>query len=378
VNGITYTGSAGLSALAALPINSAVAAYGTLADLSTITPTFNATAVYGGASLESPLLDYFTGSVSERSGNTISLRGVSYQSPLGYTYVYPVATATIDDTVIVSEDGVAAAKPTLADISAGSLITISDTASVSTTNLLTMDATDGQVRLQPSQFVGTVQSTSANGLEAAWGSLNNWASDAYIFTGATTPAVNPKAYQINTGSLSLAGLAAGDLVQVSGMVAPYGSAPPNFIASSLIPTADLQQQLVIEWTDGGVYKPFTSATSAGLVVNLADPAINASQAFIRTGQTTVPLSTLAASPLITVTGAQGQLLFAIGSDTATDGVQIYNSYAPFLNYVVSNLGAKNTTDKIYRLVAYGHYNSASNTFVVTRIYVALQETTAVA
>ena len=62
-----YTGPAGLAALGALPINSSVAAYGTLGDLSTITPTFNATQVYAGTSLESELGEYVLGTVTSRS-----------------------------------------------------------------------------------------------------------------------------------------------------------------------------------------------------------------------------------------------------------------------------------------------------------------------
>ena len=67
VNGVTYTGVDGLDGIQVQGINVPIAAYGTLGDLSGITPTFNATSVYAGTSLESPLEDHIQGVIASRT-----------------------------------------------------------------------------------------------------------------------------------------------------------------------------------------------------------------------------------------------------------------------------------------------------------------------
>ena len=61
---------------------------------------------------------------------------------------------------------------------------------------------------------------------------------------------------------------------------------------------------------------------------------------------------------------------AIGNTTLTTGVSVFNSIGGFVAALNSTF---NGTAKIYRLVAVGQYNSASNKFVAARISVALQE-----
>ena len=53
------------------------------------------------------------------------------------------------------------------------------------------------------------------------------------------------------------------------------------------------------------------------------------------------------------------------------GVTVYNSASAFASALTTTF---NGTNKIFRLVAVGQYNSASNTFVASRIDVSLQET----
>ena len=96
---------------------------------------------------------------------------------------------------------------------------------------------------------------------------------------------------------------------------------------------------------------------------------------IRTGPATLdlkpppPASPL--SPLITTTGAnQSNLELSIGSTTLTSGISVFHSASAFAGALSSTL---NGTNKIYRLVAVGQLNAAANTFVASRISVALYE-----
>jgi len=163
---------------------------------------------------------------------------------------------------------------------------------------------------------------------------------------------------------------AGELLQVQGSITPFGAAPPDFTARAVTPGPSSLQTLVVSWANGGSTAPFTSVSSTGLVVNLADANLGSTHE-IRTGPAALDLKSLPASPLITTTGAdQSNLRLAVGSSTLTKGISVYNSASAFATAVNSSFTG---TYKIFRLVAYGQYDSASNTFVAARINVALHE-----
>jgi len=124
--------------------------------------------------------------------------------------------------------------------------------------------------------------------------------------------------------------------------------------------------------NGRATKPFTSISSTGLVVDLANADLGSIH-FIRTGPATLDLKSLPQSPLITWVGAPpSQLVLAIGSGTLTTGISIFNEADEFVSAVND---AFNGSNKIFRLVAYGQYNATTNTFVAARINVALEEVT---
>lgn len=381
INGTTYTGTAGLNALAPVQESTPIVVYGTLDNLSGITPTFNATEVYVGSSQESPLYEYLTGVVSARSGDTLTLSGVSYLQPNGtYEYVASSGPVVIGANTIISQDGVANPHVTATSVSVGQQVKVSGQAAVnsSTGALIGMDATAGQVRLQPTNAWGTPTAVGAGSvtldLLSLGGFPGGFAPAGFDFAGTGSSASNDAsaaAYVVNTGSLDTSALTAGMPVLANGIVTPFGSAPPDFTASAITPGSSTLQTLVVEWTNGGSAAPFSSNTAAGLTVNLSDANLGATH-YIRTGPTTVDLKTLPASPLITSVGAdQSNLDLAVGSATLSTGVSMFGSAASFVTGVNSAL---NGTNKVYRLVAYGQYDAASNTFVAARIHVAIVET----
>src|ERR1700694_3151001 len=153
INGVAYTGAAGLTAMASLPENTPTAAYGTLGDLSGITPGFHATAVYVGTSLESPLADHIRGVVSARSGNTLTVRGATLVTRFGVVAIRN-ATVTLGSATVVSEDGVAASGLTPLSVSVGQQLDVSGQSAFDTSGNLSMDATAGQGRLPPNPLWG--------------------------------------------------------------------------------------------------------------------------------------------------------------------------------------------------------------------------------
>jgi len=373
INGVTYTGAAGLTALSQLTENTAVAAYGTLGDLANITPSFTATAVYGGTSLESPLADYITGVVSSRVGDTLEVIGGTYLTPTGTTSFFANLPVLVGSGTLVSEDGVAAGGLTVDSISAGQQINVSGQPVVNSAGALTsLDATAGQVRLQSTRLWGTLNSASAGSASLDVLSIENYPISAFYFAGAAAGgrAANPAAYVLDTGALNESAVAPGTLLQVDGVATPFGSAPPDFTVSAITPGSATQQELVIEW-NSGASQPFTSVDAAGIVIDAKNADLGTTH-YIRTGSVKVDLDTLPHYPVITTVGAdQSNLQLAIGSTGLTTGISVYNEPDGFADAVSKDLdGGSNV---IYRLIASGQYDSASNTFIASRIHVALYE-----
>jgi len=368
INGVVYTGSAALAVIAQQPQTTPLAVYGTLGNLSGVTPTFNATEVYFGTSQESQLAYYLTGTITARSSNTITLRSADFVTPLGVTSYVNSVPVTLGNGTAVFEDGIATPGLTTADISVGQQITVAgQTVLNSTGGLGSIDATAGFVRLRPTTLWGTQNIDGTLDLL----SLGRFAPAALNFagTGGSGHDAAPGAYVVDMSAVPPGPvIPTGELLQVQGKVARFGAAPPDFAARTATPGPSSLQTLVVDWTGAGSTAPFTSISSSGLVLKLTDPALGTTHE-IRTGPASLDLKSLPASPLITTTGADpSHLQLAIGSITLTKGISVYNSAVPFASAVTATFNGSN---KIFRLVACGQYDSVSNTFVASRIYVAL-------
>lgn len=311
------------------------------------------------------------GVVAARNGNSIVVQGAFLVSRNGVTHFAATATATVGSNTIVSQDGVAAAGLSTASISVGQQLDIGGQGAISTAGNVSIDATAGQVRLTPTQVWGTLNSATPGSASLAAETFGNFPSTDFNFSGTNVggTSAQPGDYILNTGSVDLSATAPGTLLQADGFVTPFGTAPPNFTSTSIFDGTATQQKLVIEWP-AGVTAPFTSSSAAGQVVNLSNTALGAVH-YIRTGPQELDLLSLPASPLITTVGApQGDLQLAIGSVTLKSGISMYSSAAAFASAIAATF---NGTNKLYRLVAVGQYNSATNTFVASGITLALHE-----
>jgi len=373
INGVIYTGAAGLAAMSNLEVSTPIASYGTLGNLSTITPAFNATAVYAGTALESPLAGYLTGTVAAVNGDTLSLHGATYVASIsdgggeGYLATVPV---TISAATTVTEDGVVASGLSTKSVSVGQVINVSGQASLDSNNNLVMDATAGAIRLQPTTVWGTLNSAAAGSMSLDVLSLGGFEPAAFDFAGTGTSAANDalaSSYEVDTGTLNESTVTAGTLLQATGLVAPFGSAPPDFTAASVTLGSAAPQTLVVEWDNGGAASPFSSASSSGLVVNLANADLSSTIHYIGTGPARTDLKSLPASPTI-VFAASGLLTLAVGNDAA---LSVFNSAAGFASALATTL---NGTNLVYRLVCVGQYSDATNTFTATGVVVNLQTT----
>ena len=151
---------------------------------------------------------------------------------------------------------------------------------------------------------------------------------------------------------------AGTLVRIDGFPTPFGTAPPDFSATDVIPGSSEPADLVVQWNSGaGTTTPFTSYDTGSLALNLA----NADVAQVLIGPQTI---TLSGTPAITISGGTQ---FAIGN--STNGVSMFSTSSAF----VTDLGTTlNGSASVFRVVAVGSYDSATNTFTASRLEVALE------
>jgi hypothetical protein len=371
INGLAYKGSAGLAALQSLQVSTPIASYGTLADFSTITPTFNATAVYAGSALESPLADYVTGTVSSVSGGNLVVTGASYVTRIGVPSYFSSVPVKVGSSTPVSEDGVGTSGISTQSISVGQRVNIAGQTTTDANNNVYIDATtEGAVRLQPTPLWATLNSAAPGSMSLDVLAFNGLQPSVLNFAGTGSSAANnavPAAYAVSTGTLDESATPAGTLLQTFGTVTPFGSAPPDFTAASVTLGSATPQTLVVEWVNGGAASPFSSASATGLVINLANAHLSTTNRYIATGPQKTDITTLPASPSI-VFASGVPLTLSIGNDV---GVAVFNSTSSFATELAATLNGVNL---VYRLVCVGQYSSSTNTFTATQVAVNLQTT----
>ncbi|MGH8202879.1 MAG: hypothetical protein ACREVO_21365 [Steroidobacteraceae bacterium] len=375
VNGTVMTGATGLSAVSNLASNTPIEAYGSLGAMSAITPGLTATAVYAGTAVSNGQYEHVRGIVSSISGNTLKLIGATYlyyagycQSNLCFTY-FPTLTVNVGPATVVTEDGATVSGLSTKSISVGSQIDAVGVNSTPTNAVPTLDVTQGLVRLQSTPLWGTLTAGTSASATLELLSLGNTdfaaSSSNFNFAGTGTSSANTAtaaSYEVNTTGASTgadqSATAAGTLVRVDGFPTPYGSAPPDFVATDVIAGSSYPANLVIEWGNGaGTTAPFTSDDSASLALNLA----NESVAEVETGGQSIQLT---GTPAVTISGATQ---FAIGN--LTHGVSMFSTSSAFITDLGTTL---NGSTSVYRIAALGSYDQATNTFTASRLEVALE------
>jgi hypothetical protein len=382
INGTLYQGAAGLAAVSKLQINTIVEAYGNIGDLNNAKPTFVATQVFAGVSVENVLTDRVTGTVSSRSGTTLHLKGAEVEArnfgiPTGVSLSFQDdLTLTIGPDTIVNVDG----HPELANattdyISVGQQVDMEVLPVLDSSNKPVLDANslptwtvaNGLVRLIPSTGWAVQNSTGAGDISANLVTLGGFEPATLNFTGTNSA---PTAYTVGTGALDTSRLAANPLFRFDGLVTPFGMAPPDFVADSVATVTATDQVMTVQWT-GGTASPLISKDANGLVVNITGatggfvsaPVVQSGPLYVQDARTTFDLSANAVNPTIVADPALHSQ-FTIGNPTSTTGLAVYHDYSSFLTALGTVLNGTNT---VLTLVAVGHYDVTSNKFTAYRI-----------
>ncbi len=386
VNGTTLVGTPGLTALSQSSAGVTITAAYTTFQPTTNTALnpaisagkFNTIYVVAGSTLEDGYTQGIEGDVIARSGNNLTLRGATTSFNTGAsTYNVLDATVKVGPSTIVTVDGAVAPNLNAASIAVGQHIAARGLYSATAANIVTVDSTGatnintGSVRLLPTEVYGSEISTGAGTLGLNLLNINNWPVSNYNFAGnGATAAQDSQAanYNIEVGSLPVPAGGAATLLWVDGLMTPFGSAPPDFSATSIAAEAAVPASLRVSWSSPtAASQQLTALTAAGFSVNSSLATYNGG--VIRIGSESIDLKSLAISPQIVPSSAAVTLIFAptFALGNAANGVTAYNGFANFVTQLTTTL---NTTP-VQQLEARGTYSRASNTFTATTVDIVL-------
>ncbi|HEX5207369.1 MAG TPA: hypothetical protein VFW10_06200 [Steroidobacteraceae bacterium] len=272
INGTAYSGNAGLTALAAVGSGTKVAAFGTVQEGNQ--PSFTATMVLAGSSLERAGEDSISGTVIARSQTTLTVRDATWSGSDGdFDFETKDATVMIGPATVVTEEGHAGSF-SIADISPGQKVDASGSVSKGSDGAVTVDSTAGEVDLDVTRASGIVTLLSDGSLTLNLESLGGLPTDVFDFSGTGSSTANdasPSAYVVNTGTLTQSGLSVNSSALALGFVTGFGTAPPDFNADTLITAPSIEADLRLRFGRHGSTTVFTDLTSSStsLVIDLS-------------------------------------------------------------------------------------------------------------
>jgi len=370
INGTSYTGAAGLAELAMSPVGTMIMAYGTW---DTTTQSFTAASVLAGSSVPGGKLDTLSGLVTSRSGNTFTVADDLLLRPQFVLAFARQAMVSVGAATTVMELGQSGSF-SIADISVGQHIQVFGSYSASTapsTSPPTLDATAGSVQLIPTSVSGSVTMSAVNTVTLNLQSIDGLAASNFNFAGTgMTPAqdATASAYTVAVPpSLTVGAVGADSPAQFTGFVAPFGSAPPDFNAITLVSFANTEAQLQVTWLSGDAM-PFTTLSDTEL--KISQTALQASNLdVIGVGFERIDPSTLASGLQLVPDPAATRQYFAI-SHLKSWTQQSYSSFSDLVAALSTDLIG---STEVLQVNARGPYSASTGVLSADVIEVLLND-----
>lgn len=364
INEEEFQGSDGLDAMVDLDHLSAVVAVG---DLRFNPLRFEATQVYAGTSVPWGAADVVSGSVVARNGDVLTVKGATLVRSDGSAIFHDLVTVDLgEDTRVtrqLSREGF-----TIDDISVGQRVTIFGTLTNEDPLDLALDATAGHVRMQITAVRGTVTDVApddpAAQLDIALQSINQHRVDIFDFSGTGTESGNdadPANYEIATDTLDITGLDFDAPVKVRGFVQPFGLAPADFNAHTIIDVSSVRAFLKVQW-DPATSDAFEAITESGLTLNLE--GVGMPHHIFRAWMVT-DLTALTLSPVVAPSEA-GQGLYIL---RGRGPIYAFTSYEEYADELANQLSDGGSVQKVWSV---GSYDDASATLTAEIIDIQLR------
>jgi len=365
IDGETYVGGEGLEALSQQAAGTRTIAFGVL---SRVERAFTAERVHAGASTPGPRFDVLEGNVIARDGDSLTVRGGTLiRRGDSAAFVRGDISVLVGTGTRVVRDGANSAGLGTEAISVGQRIHAFGEAS-GEDGAITLDASEGRVRLQLTHLSGIVVAAEPGYLDLDLAAIDGRRPSIFDFAGtgfAPELDADPDNYEVATGALDLAGLAAGAPARVFGFVTPFGASPPDFVGRTVVDLEEIRALLGIGWGLDGTAAPFLSLGGEGLVVDNANPDIGLRH-HIRIGPRLVDVVALPVP--LTVAPREGGGLYAIGEPGT---VEVFGDFVRFTERLAEKLSAG---ARARSMSASGHFDPAGTTLTARAVSVALAGT----
>lgn len=234
INGIGYKGADGLQVLSTVAQYTGVIVKG---DLKFGPLRYEAREVYAGSSVPGGDLDLVRGTVTSRSGNQIIVRGATVFRANGAVVFNDSVTVSLDNSTTVLKQ-LNIGTFSIQDISVGQRIAVFGTVTNDQVSDLQMSAANGYARMGLSYLRGSVVALpdTVTDLTLNLNSINGRTISLYNFNGTGTVGndADPANYEVDKGTLTLDGFAVDDAIGMAGFPTPFGSAPADYAAQTVV------------------------------------------------------------------------------------------------------------------------------------------------
>jgi hypothetical protein len=358
IDGVSYQGNAGLEKLATMPAYTAIIVMGSL----THSPLrFEAQEVYAGSSVPGGQHDVLWGTVIKRSTDTLIIKGGSLMHAGGSVVFNDDVTVKLGDNTNVSKQ-LSAEAGNITDISVGQRIIAFGTAS-SEGGSVNFDASSGSVRMMLSTLRGTVVSRNTNTLTIDLQAIDGRKISIFDFTGTGIDSAHnadPDHYEIDTSALDTTALKAGTPVRIRGFVTPFGQAPEDFEARTVVNVSQVPAVMHVVWNPASTEAVY-DLSSAGFSLDLTGEGLF--HHILQVGVVT-DLDTLAQPPSLVPAASGGLYFISQGS-----AIQLFTTFGDFVTDLATRLtgGAA-----VKGLIATGEFDESSSTLEATNITMNLK------
>ena len=349
IDGVTSSGSQGLTMMAALEENTPVIALGMVVDGS-----YLAGRVLAGSSVPWSQSDVVKGVVAAREGDTLTVRGATVGYRDGIETRFGEVRVHLGDDTRVTAFGLDNSQLTEDSVSVGQRV-------VAFGDVLddgSLDATDSHVRMQISQLTATVIESMPMVVDLHF--LSARRPGVYDFSGTGVSAgddADPASYEVETATLPLLTIDAGDLVQVRGHVNGFGMAPADFNALTVIDVdTDLRSAVFVAGWEAGTDQPFSAIGSARIDLDLSE-ARSALKVRGVPAELTNPLEALALLATDNGTGVYAVRVRGAGE------INLYREFSTLVDELISQL---DTGNLLKHVGVHGRYTVGSSELTAGR------------
>ncbi len=357
-----------LAALADLPDDTPTVAHG---DYDVVARTFTADRLLAGDSVPGAELDTAIGVVAGRNGNQLSMQGGTVIRRDG-SVVFALGNieVTVDSVTDVTRDGGSPRPLAIDDLSVGQRIQAFGDASSSNFNP-TLDASGlgGRVRQHLTELTGTVVSAVTGEVRLSLFSIDGRDPQFFDFDRTGTSLIteaDPQDYQLDTGTLDVGEFDDDEGIAAFGFVAPFGSAPPDFEAETLVDFDELRALLGIGWGFAGTEAPFLLMGQNGFVIDVTNVDLGERQ-FLEIGPAIFDITSDLPEPITVEPPADGPQLYAVARGLEVEMFSDFGDFATRVN------GLLNGGSNMRSFTARGAFDPDTTTLAAN--YLAISFTT---